>query len=157
MQPGDQVGSTALRFAEVELTERIHWFIRLRWLAAVGVVGATIAASTLLDVPVGQSGLLGVALIIAACNTLFHGWERILTADGDGSIPFARARRFAHVQIATDLACLGVLLHYSGGIENPLSSFFAFHMIIASMLLSREMAYGQAALAVAIYAGLVGL
>ncbi len=151
----DQLDPTAHKFAEAELTERLRWFIRLRWLAAVGVVAGTLGAQTLLDVPVLQSGLLGVAIIIVAYNAVFYAWYRALIADG--SMHVYEARTLAHAQISADLLCLGVIIHCSGGIENPLSSFFAFHMIIASMLLSRRMAYLQATLAVMVYGSVVGL
>jgi signal transduction histidine kinase len=39
------------------------------------------------------------------------------------------------------------LLHYSGGIENPIIIYFVFHMIIASILLSARESYLQATLA----------
>ena len=153
--PPDQ--ASALRFAEAELTARLRWFISLRWLAAVGVVAGTLGASTFLGVPLGQAGLLGVAIIIAACNVLFLTWHRALIHAGQGFIHVREARALAHAQVAADLICLGVILHCSGGIENPLSSFFAFHMIIAGILLSRRMAFAQATLAVLIYASVVGL
>ena len=59
---------------------------------------------------------------------------------------------FANIQIACDLLAIGVILHFSGGVENPVSLFFAFHMIIAGILLSPQMAYGQATLASVVYA-----
>jgi signal transduction histidine kinase len=40
------------------------------------------------------------------------------------------------VQIALDLIALTTLLHFAGGVENPFTLFFIFHMIIASILLS---------------------
>ncbi len=157
MDPGPGLKAEALRFAEAELTERIHWFIRLRWLAAAGVVVGTLGGRWVLFAPVETSGLLAVALGIAACNLLFTVWSRRLSRQRRAPIAFAQARIFANVQIATDLLCLGILLHFAGGIENPLCFFFAFHMIIASILLSPEMAHLQAVLAILILAAVVGL
>ncbi len=157
MADATQLGTDAVRFSEAELSERIHWFIRLRWLAAAGVVAATGGAVWVLHAPIDALGLTAVALGIALYNVFFLAWDRELSARGRSAIPLPRARQFAHVQIAADLVSLGVLLHYSGGVENPVASFFAFHMIIASILLSREMAYAQATLATLIYASVVGL
>lgn len=157
MAPATRLGTDALRFSEAELSERIHWFIRLRWLAVLGIVTATIGAGVVLRAPIDPVGLVAVALGIAACNVAFAAWDRKLSAQGRAAIPLPTARLFAHVQIAADLVSLGVLLHFSGGVENPVASFFAFHMIIASTLLSREMAYAQATLASVIFASVVGL
>ena len=157
MAPTTQLGTDALRFSEAELSERIHWFIRLRWLAALGVVSATVGAVLFLHAPVDPVNLVALALGIAAYNAAFFAWDRRLSADGWSAIPLATARRFAHLQIAADLLSLGVLLHFSGGVENPVASFFAFHMIIASILLARGMAYAQASLATLIFASVVAL
>ena len=54
-------------------------------------------------------------------------------------------------QISTDLVILTLLLHSSGGPENPLVFFFIFHMIIASVLLSVWESYLQATLAVLLF------
>jgi tRNA 2-thiouridine synthesizing protein E len=58
----------------------------------------------------------------------------------------ARAALFASTQIVLDLLFLAVLLHYAGGIENPLRVFFIFHVIVASILLSKPATYGVASL-----------
>lgn len=157
MAPATRLGTDALRFSEAELSERIRWFIGLRWLAAAGVVTATVGAVLLLRAPIDPISLIAVALGIAIYNVAFLAWDRKLSARGRAAIPLPTARLFAHVQIAADLVSLGVLLHFSGGVENPVASFFAFHMIIASTLLSREMAYAQATLATLIFSSVVGL
>jgi signal transduction histidine kinase len=156
MAPPPQTGPDALRFAQAELTERLHWFIRLRWLAALGIVAAALGAALVLHVPVPVGALLAVAGAVVVCNIVFLAWTARLIAD-DGSIPFPAARLVALTQIAADLLALGALLHFSGGVENPVSSFFAFHMIIAGILLAREMAFAQATLGTMIFATVVGL
>ncbi|MEJ2054276.1 MAG: HAMP domain-containing sensor histidine kinase, partial [Calditrichaceae bacterium] len=42
-----------------------------------------------------------------------------------------------HLQIIIDLICLTVLIHFSGGIENPIYLFYIFHIVISSILFSR--------------------
>jgi signal transduction histidine kinase len=51
------------------------------------------------------------------------------------------AAAFAGAQITFDLFALAALLHFSGGIENPFMFFSIFHVVIASILLSREATY----------------
>jgi signal transduction histidine kinase len=44
-------------------------------------------------------------------------------------------------QIFSDFIFLTLLLHYSGGIENPFIIFYIFHMVISSMMLSKKWTY----------------
>jgi len=48
----------------------------------------------------------------------------------------ARIRTHVFVQIGVDLAVLTVLLHYVGGVTNPLALFYLFHAFIAALVLS---------------------
>ena len=65
-----------------------------------------------------------------------------------GTLPYdrhaGRSAIFALVQITTDLVFLALLLHFSGGVENPAWVFFTFHIIFASVLLSRKATYALA-------------
>jgi signal transduction histidine kinase len=63
--------------------------------------------------------------------------------------------RIINLQICTDLLLLTALLHFSGGIENPLVFYFIFHMIIASILLSMWESYLHATFAVCLFGLLV--
>ncbi|MHC4566627.1 MAG: sensor histidine kinase [Planctomycetota bacterium] len=74
----------------------------------------------------------------------------------DEKLSLRTIKRIIHLQISADLILLTVLLHFSGGIENPLVFFFIFHMIIASILLSKRESYAQATFAVLLF-GLLAL
>ncbi len=58
------------------------------------------------------------------------------------------------LQMYADLIFLMVLLHFSGGIENPLWMFATFHVILAGIVLSRRQAYLVAAFAAALFLSL---
>ena len=58
----------------------------------------------------------------------------------------ARAATLASAQITVDLAAVAVLVHFSGGIENPFIFYSVFHVVIASILLSRPATFLKAAL-----------
>jgi signal transduction histidine kinase len=60
-----------------------------------------------------------------------------------------------HIQIITDLIVLALIIHYSGGIENPLVMFFFFHMIISSAIFPTITSYIYAIFTLVIL-GLVG-
>ena len=72
-------------------------------------------------------------LVPSAVSGLEGGWDVF------------QAAAFASAQIAVDLIALALLLHFTGGIENPFIYFFVFHVILSSMLLSRQATYMQTA------------
>lgn len=146
---------------EIELRERIHWLIRLRWLAAAGVAGAAGVVLSL-EPPDSHAGATHPALFVLSCgfaiaayNVLFVLWVRWL--ERADAVTLGAARLVANVQIAVDLVALVLVLHLAGGVDNPFSLFFVFHMIIASILLSRRAALAQALLASLLYATMVQL
>ncbi len=129
-----------------ELREGIRWLTRLRWLAAAGVAGATFAADALFDLPVHAPALYAGAGFMLACNCLFAA----LLNRADTSL---LARIHANAQILLDFAVLTVLLHFSGGLENPFALFYVFHTITAGMLLARGVALAQTLAAIAMFCG----
>ncbi|MHC4260875.1 MAG: sensor histidine kinase [Planctomycetota bacterium] len=66
-----------------------------------------------------------------------------------------KVKKVINFQISADLLALTVLLHYSGGVENPFVFFFVFHVIIASILLSVRDSYLQATFAVLLFGLLI--
>jgi len=119
-----------------ELAERIRWFIRLRWLAVGGIlIAAGVVAS--LGLAVSWRHLLGLAGLLGALNVLYAALSRRPMP------PLA----FTWYQIVLDLTVLTLALHVSGGIENPFSFFYVFHVIIAAILLPPRVSYLVAALA----------
>lgn len=129
-----------------ELAERTGWLIRLRWCAAVGVAFLTTFAKLLFHLPVAEGPLYTISLIILGYNACFYAlyrhWQKTQFLVSSAYVAFA------HVQIAVDLVCLTLVLHFAGGIENPFIFYFLFHMIIASILLSRKASFAHATLAV---------
>jgi signal transduction histidine kinase len=82
----------------------------------------------------GPTGLLGRFLLPKAIVGLGHEAEAV------------RAAVFANSQISIDLVLLAIVLHFGGGVENPFLPFFVFHVIVASILLSRQATFFHATL-----------
>lgn len=142
---------------ETELIERIGWLIRLRWLAVLGT-GAAIAAGWLLyPGALPLIPLVAVTAAIALYNAQFLLYSRTLELGQAGMPRLRQARRFACIQILLDLMALATLLHFSGGVENPMAVFFVFHTIIASILLSRATSFVMGTLAALLFVGVAGL
>jgi signal transduction histidine kinase len=138
------------RFADTPW-RRTRWLLSLRWVAAACVLGVVTAGRFLLRIPLPLPPLyLGVAFLVAA-NSLYTLWLRRLRGKADSAGLVRRVALFINLQIAVDLALLGYLLHFSGGIANPFVFFFVFHMVIAGILLSSSGAYLQAAWATVLF------
>jgi signal transduction histidine kinase len=141
---------------DTRLVNRAYWLIKLRWIAIAGVVAATFFAHNIMGVSVQDVPLYCVAGVLVLHNIIsLLLLKRLSKTKADG---IARPiKKIINLQISIDLVMLTILLHYSGGIENPIIIYFVFHMIIASILLSARESYLQATLAVSLMAFLAGL
>jgi signal transduction histidine kinase len=159
------------------LIQRAYWLIRLRWVAIGTLVVATFISSRFLGVSLASSALYIFSVVLVLYNSLLYALLRYWiwqdgaqkTEDrGQTAAPSSAGRPPLSVrrspvggiltfQISADLLILTTILHFSGGIENPFSFFFVFHMIIASTLRSRWQSYVQATLAVILFGGLLVL
>lgn len=153
--PGDEVGSVhdPPQVTEHDLARGNRWLIGLRWVAAAAIIVATVVAAGLLRYPLPTGALLGLGLVVAAYNTALHGARsRLARRSGPQRVP---ATALANTQIGLDLLALAFFIHLTGGISSPFSVYLVFHMIVASYLLARPSAYGQAALATVLFAVVV--
>ncbi len=138
------------------LIQRAYWLIKLRWVAIATLAAATFVAAQFMSVSLPTQDLLTISLLLIAYNFILYDLLRYWTRVGKTPSP-ARIGRFLTFQIVGDLFILATILHFSGGVENPFSFFFVFHMIIASILRSKGQSYLQATLAVILFAGLIVL
>jgi len=136
------------------LVERAYWLINLRWIAAIGVGVGTCFCSNILGITLQDFALYCVAILVVLYNALVLSALNRLTRAG-ATEPCAAIKKIINLQISTDLLILTVLLHFSGGLENPFVFFFIFHMIIASILLSVLESYLQATFAILLFGLLI--
>jgi signal transduction histidine kinase len=155
---------------EEELVERVAWQIQLRWFAAIGVLVATWVASSILNIQLPQWPLYAIGLSILFYNALFwlylerrFSYPSRVKSSGyiygallrfyfrrlkrDATATATAFDRFAKAQTGLDWAAMILLVHFSGGVESPLLFYFIFHIVIASILLSRRACYFFATLA----------
>lgn len=138
------------------LIERNLWLVRLRWVAVIGVVLTVLFVSQVFKLSLSTLALYTIALILGLYNLIFFILLGRIKNKKSPDISFT-ANRIANLQISLDLASLAFLIHFSGGIENPFIFYFIFHMIIASILLSRRASFLQATYAVLLFSSLVTL
>jgi signal transduction histidine kinase len=135
----------------IEFDKRIRWLINLRWIAAAGLFLVIMAARSLLEIDLPALTLYCGNAALAVYNGLFLLYFRRLESCTETEIWFRKANIFVNLQISLDLLLLLYLIHFTGGQENPFMTFFVFHMVIASILLSRRAAYLQASVIIMLY------
>ncbi len=127
------------------LSERHQWLIGLRWKAIVGVA-LVISIAAQRGWIVTSKPLFSIVAVMALANLVFTH-SRVFHIEGDPVGGEKSERQALSIQICFDLCMLTMLLHWSGGVENPFALFFVFHMAISSMLLERQVALFFSALA----------
>lgn len=147
------------------LIRRAYWLIGLRWVAIATLAIATFVSHELMAVSLAARALYTFAAILAIYNLALYGlltyWTRTggQRQENGARAPLPAVQHpvewIVTFQISADLLILATILHFSGGIENPFSFFFVFHMIIASILRPKRQSYLQATLAVLLFGGLV--
>lgn len=126
----DRIGNAFVREGD---SDQIDWFIRLRWLAIGTVAAAVYISQHVLRLLPAETTLplwLGFGALLA--TNLFY--NRIKDDVQD-------VRACLLWQTAGDLVILTYLLHFSGGVENPLFVLYVFHVILAGILFTRNDAY----------------
>ncbi|MGB9880099.1 MAG: hypothetical protein ACPLRM_04980, partial [Anaerolineae bacterium] len=141
-------------FPQLSLKERTDQLIEFRWLFVVGaLIGISIG-----NLVFPESLPMPILLIITAAMAIGNGllWlyaRRLAASPAEGRE--VRYLRFAHVQIALDIVALTVLLHFTGGIENPLYLLYIVYVTVASILLPRAYSFLYAGLSAVLFSGLV--
>ncbi|HKK45830.1 MAG TPA: ATP-binding protein [Balneolaceae bacterium] len=120
----------------------ISWFIFMRWMAvlmAIILVFIVVRVNNWLPMKVWDPLLLTIG-ILALLNIVYHLIFRF-SDNNRYLLPF---------QAYADLVVLIVLLHYSGGIENPLTLLLLIHVIISGIVLNRRHLYAITATAISL-------
>jgi signal transduction histidine kinase len=136
---------------EAELVASITWFITIRWLAGIGVIGATWFADAVLRVTLPTLALYAIGVSILLYNTAFYVIVRRLSRTPARTLtPYDILTK---TQIGLDWLAMTALIHFSGGLESPAIFYFFFHIIIAATLLSMRATFVYAAMAALFVSG----
>ena len=141
---------------EAALLMRLRVFVNMRWIAIIGVVIATLVATEILNIKFPTAPVYIICPVIALYNVIFYFQLRSATTEKPGTI-IHKARTYGNIHIFLDLLALTVLLHFTGGVENPLVFFYVFHIVLASIALHYRIVYAAATFALLIVGLLVGL
>ena len=116
------------------------WFIRIRWMAIGILITSTYVVKYILGVSIQDKSILILSAILLFLNIAHKIILQQIKNIGSTRV-IQKIKNEIHFQIITDLIILTLILHYSGGIENPIIIFYFFHMIIASSIFSNLQSY----------------
>lgn len=136
-----------------DLARHVWWVIYLRYMCAAAVVLGTVMLTQGMGARLDGAPLYGIAGTLAAANILY-GIHLSRAARRTGAASPDAAARSLILQIGMDLFLLTLLLHFSGGVTNPLATLYVGPVLLAGFLLSARTACALAALSVFLYAGM---
>lgn len=117
---------------------KVVWLVNLRWVAGLCVIIATYVTSGILHISIRATELYILALILFMFNFIY---SFLIKRTKEGRSEIIREQSIIVIQIIADLILLTCLLHFAGGVENPFIIYYIFHLMIASILLPRRVAY----------------
>ncbi len=129
---------------------RPWWFLITRLIAVIGVTSALIISSAVLHIDtLHYRALWTLTAILFLSNVIYFILLKTVLAktETEKSLIKHQFSLFTIVQINGDLLILTLMLHFSGGATNPFVFFYLFHPILASILLSKPLAYLEAMVA----------
>ncbi len=130
--------------------------IATRWIAIPVVIIATLVATRIFHIGFVTLPVYIICAFIAAYNLVLLRQARRLETRRVGSLVYT-IRVYGSIHIVLDLVTLTVLLHFTGGVENPFIFYFVLHIIGASIAFRRNAVYSLATMALLLVALLVGL
>jgi signal transduction histidine kinase len=125
------------RCTQEVLVEQLLWLIKHRWIAVLGIVAGGVIGSVVFPVLMNPVPIYVCAGALLLCNVLYY-----LAATKTGVGAGLKDLVLAMVQVEVDLVILTIVLHFSGGVVNPFFLFYIFHVIIAAIILPRNLSYG---------------
>ncbi len=131
-------------------------FYTIRWITILGILAATLVASLIFHIGFPTVVAYGVCGFLVLCNLALLYQSRRLERLPSSQV-IHQARVWGTVHLLLDLAAFTVLLHFTGGIENPFIFYFVLHIIGASIILHYRAVYLLATSVIVAVALLVGL
>ena len=141
---------------EQTLVMRLKVFNNMRWFAILGVIVVTVVARYAFHIGFTTTPVYIVCAFMAIYNLILTQQVRGLQKLAPHRV-IPRVRRYTYIHILLDMFALTVILHFTGGIENPFMFFFVFHVVLASIGLNYRIVYLLSTVAIAFVALMAGL
>ncbi len=141
---------------EAALVMRLRVFNNVRWGSLAMVLGSALVATFVFGITFPLAPVYIICAFIAMYNTLLVRQIRNLE-NKKPELLVHRARSYGYIHITLDMITAAVLLHFTGGIENPFIFLFVIHIMTASIVLHYRTVYLLATMAIALTVAVVGL
>ncbi len=141
---------------EETLVMRLKVFNNMRWFAILGVIIVTLVARYAFQIGFTTLPVYIVCAFMAIYNLILTQQVRGLKKLPPQRV-IPRVRQYTYTHILLDMLALTVILHFTGGIENPFMFFFVFHIVLASIGLNYRIVYLLSTVAIAFVALMAGL
>jgi signal transduction histidine kinase len=125
---------------------RLWVYVNMRWLAIPAILIATLVASLVFHIGFPTLPVYVICVIIAFYNLLMFRLTQGLKAQKPDLV-IRKAATYGYIQVFLDLIMLTILLHFTGGIENPFIFLYIIHTTAAGIVLSERRAYELTTLA----------
>ncbi len=138
-------------FSTASMLRRNKWLIRLRWYAILGLFSGLILLKTIDLGPANSINAMGIiGFILVALNLMYLAYASAQKQFGMSSLLI-----LLNLQMVMDLILLTALIYVTGSAESPLSFFYVFHIILASIIFPGGFSYLYSFLVIALYSGLL--
>jgi len=135
---------------------RLRVYVNLRWLAILAIFVATLVASKIFHITFPTLPVYIICVIIIIYNSILL-WLTLGLDRQNPEFVIRKAELYGNVQVGLDLAILTLLLHFTGGVENPFIFLYIIHINAAAIFLSRQRVYELTTLAMVILAAMIFL
>lgn len=149
--PAPEISGRGLRPTDDEVRQNTRLLIRLRWVAGLGILMATVVAREVLAIDLKTLPLILLGLGVLAYNSALS------MACYQIDSPAERVRKLAWVQIILDWGAMAALVHLTGGVTSPAIVFFAIHAALSGTILLPWQTRVLTGLAILMVAGLAWL
>jgi signal transduction histidine kinase len=136
------------------LKQHSDQLVELRWIFVIFVLALVSVGNIVFPDSLPIPILIALCAVMAICNGLFLMYSKRLAACTDPELE-SRCRQFSKLQIASDIVFFTLVLHFTGGIENPFYIFYVVYVTAAAIVLPRRSSFSYAALSLVLYSTLV--
>jgi len=116
-------------FQQLDLSKQLFLLCRIRWAVIAAVIITSVVGWKLAVVTGGVTPLLILAGGLACLNVAYYSFLHHSKRSQKRAYAW-----FGGLQITMDLLVLVIVVHLTGGIENPVIFFFTFHIAIAAIM-----------------------
>ncbi|MBN2520944.1 MAG: HAMP domain-containing histidine kinase [Bacteroidales bacterium] len=138
------------------LYKAAFWITNTRWAGIAFLIIVTFISKNFLNISIQDKSIYAIAVVIIIINAIsYYFLKKSLTSRFFYSANFIKI--IVNFQVATDYIFLTLILHFSGGIENPFMIVYIFHMILTGIILTVRESFFQTSFALILIGALTFL